>query len=221
MSQSLHEGATLILDRQGRTWRTTLVRQLMGYLLVDVGDLVPVELEALKKGTFLTVRSHEQEALLLFETTVIGLVEIRGKHLLKLDLPLNLERRQRRKHLRVTRRLPVQLFLRLKNDFISRNHAEIFSYDCWVEATAVNVSAGGLRILLNLPKRHSVLSSDQVRISCHFDDLRLQKRPLKWLRRDSSTEDVVLVFTFIDLNPIETEQLEKQNLRWLSAKRNL
>jgi hypothetical protein len=220
MSKFLREGATIILDRRGRTWRTQLIRVTDENLIVDVGEILPSALASLEVGTSILGRTHEQEYRISFETTILSFTEDFGHNYLSLSPPQNYERRQRRKHLRVMRRIPASLNVTLRNDILTRSLGKSFQYDCWIQATIVNISGGGLRMLPHVPKKHSVISSGVPKITCDFEGVYLDTRPLNWVRMDWSSDEPVLVFSFADLTDDEGAEIEKHNVRWLSTMRN-
>jgi len=84
-----------------------------------------------------------------------------------------------------------------------------------VEAVAVNISAGGLRVVLRLPRGHAVAQHAEALVRLDVGGEHLRDRRLSFIRRDWSTDDVMLVYAFADLSPEEAERLEHSNMSWL------
>jgi len=214
VSGALQEGTPLLLERAGRTWRTEIVAA-GDPLLVALGDLAPADLAGLPAGTALVGRYHTRDGVVRFETAVLGLQRHAGADCLRLAPPERVDRQQRRKHLRVARRLPVQLRLPLRNDALSKAKGRDMQYDCWIEAVAVNIGAGGFRVLLKLPRAHSVAPHRQASVRFTLEDRLFRDKTLRFLRRDWGHDDPLLVYAFAGLDAEETAWIERHNLRWM------
>jgi c-di-GMP-binding flagellar brake protein YcgR len=211
---ALPTGAGLLIEHGGRTWRTQVV--IGGEpLLVSVGELIPADLAALPAGTRLDCRLHDANGVLRFESRVLGRQAHGRLDCLRLSDPARQSHQQRRQHLRVTRRLPVKLRLPLKNETLSRAKGREMLFDCWVEALALNLSAGGLRLLLQLPRQHAVAPHRRAQLRFELGGREFRDKPLNFVRRDWSQDETLLVYQFAALDPGESEWIEAHNLRWV------
>ncbi len=215
MDNTPRPGMAILLAVGGQTWRTEFVGLEEGALQLSLGEMPPLELLRLDPGTKVSCRYHDSQALCLFDTTVRGQLHEKERHLLELEAPSQVARNQRRRHLRVSRHVPMTLRLPLRNEALSKVRGKEFVMNCWVEAVAVNISAGGMRMLLRLPRQHSVAQHREAHVRFELGGEVFRDRRLTFVRRDWSSDDVVLVYEFADLNRDEAERIEGFNLSWL------
>ncbi|MFA7329893.1 MAG: hypothetical protein WC326_02355 [Candidatus Delongbacteria bacterium] len=208
-------GTAILLAVGGQTWRTELAGLEQGALQLSLGEMPPLELLRLDPGTKVSCRYHDSQALCIFDTTVRGQLHEAERHLLELEAPPQVARNQRRRHLRVSRRVPMTLRLPLRNEALGKVRGREFVMTCWVEAVAVNISAGGMRMLLHVPRQHSVAQHRDAHVRFELGGEVFRDRRLTFVRRDWSTDDVVLVYEFADLSRDEAERIEGFNLNWL------
>jgi hypothetical protein len=209
-------GTAILLVVGEQTWRTKLVLGGSDGLLLDVGDLVPESLRALTLGRMMQCRYHETESLTTFQCAFKGFQRSADRReLLLLGEPDSVVRNQRRQHVRVSRKIPIQLQLKLRNDQLSRSLGKEYAYKCWVEGEAINISAGGFRAALSLPMHHSVANHRDALIRFDLNDRRFRDRRLDFIRRDWSSEENIIVYRFGDLSHDEIVWLEQNNSSWL------
>lgn len=214
MSTGLHAGMALLIEHEGSTWRTQ-VANAADPLLVFLGDLIPEELAGLPTGTRLACRFHLPMGIVRFESSVLGRQRDGGRECLRLAPPERVAQEQRRQHLRVSRKLPLHLRLSLKNEALSRAKGRDFLYDCWIEAVALNISAGGLSALLHLPRGHAVAPHKQALVRFELSERGFKDKALTFVRRDWNQDETILVYQFASLVPEETDWIERHNLRWM------
>jgi hypothetical protein len=218
MDELPRPGTAVHLALGGQTWRTTVAAAGPEGLLLSLGEIAPAELLELESGQRLACRFHEAQALCTFGAVLEGQVRTESGDCLQLALAGPVERRQRRQHVRVSLKVPLQLRLPLRNDALTRaRHAQEFILECWVQALAVNLSAGGFRALLTLPRHHSVALHKEGRVRMDFAGLRLRDRGLLFLRRDWSSDQAQIIYMFADLAPDEIDRIESYSLDWLHA----
>jgi len=213
-------GTPILLELDGGTWRLELVEHLPPserVLRLALGEMPPLELTRLEPGRRVACRFHEGETLGAFESRVSGLVKVDGRQQLELERPHSISRSPRRKHVRVNRRLAMKVRLPLRNEALCRAVGREMVMDCWVQATAVNISAGGFRVVLELPRHHSVAPHREARVRFDLAELHILDRRVNLVRRDWSTGETVLVYAFLDLSPAETAGIEAFNLNWLGT----
>lgn len=208
-------GTAVLLAVGGQTWRTELWSAEGASLRLSLGEMPPLELLRLDPGMRVSCRYHDSQALCTFESAVLGQATVEGRRLLELASPVQVSRNQRRRHLRVARRVPLKVRLPLRNDALSKACSREFILSCWVEGVAVNVSAGGLRAVLRLPRHHAVAPHGEALVRLELGGEVLHDRRLAFVRRDWSTDEVVLVYAFADLSRQEAERIEGFNLNWL------
>ena len=209
-------GSAILLAVGGQIWRTALWRVEEDSLLLSLGEIPPVELLRLDSGLKVSCRYHESQVLCTFDSSVRGHGLEDGQHLLEVATPPQVSRNHRRRHLRVVRHVPLKLRLPLRNDALTKLRGKDFIQLCWIEAVAVNISAGGLRAVLSLPRHHSVAQHPEAKVRLELGGEVLHDRRLTYVRRDWSTDDVVLVYAFADLSHEEAERIEGYNLSWLN-----
>lgn len=215
MEHAPRPGMAVLLAVGGQTWRTEMWSLDPAALTLSLGEMPPLDLLRLDPGARVSCRYHETQALCVFDSTVLGQETREGRRLLALAVPAQVARNQRRRHIRVARRVPLKLRLPLRNEALGKARGREFTMVCWVEGVAVNISAGGLRVVLHLPRQHTVAQHAEARVRLEVGGERLRDRRLSFIRRDWSTDEVVLVYAFADLSPAEAERLEHSNLSWL------
>jgi hypothetical protein len=215
MDHAPRPGTAVLLAVGSQTWRTELWGLDGSTLTLSLGEMPPLDLLRMDPGTHVSCRYHDTQALCTFDSTVLGQETREGRRLLALSAPGQVARNQRRRHLRVSRSVPLKLRLPLRNEALGKARGREFVMGCWVEGVAVNISAGGLRVVLRLPRGHAVAHHAEALVRMEVGGERLRDRRLSFIRRDWSTDDVVLVYSFADLSPVEAERLEHSNMSWL------
>ena len=218
LTPRLTSGLILLIQHGRRTWRTQLTVVGASTLKLDAGSMLPKELLHMQRGTPLTCRYHLNAATCYFDTHFLGLEGTGAQTRILITAPENITLRQRRQHLRAARMTPVALRVPILNKALSRGENRI-SYNCWVPGVALNVSAGGLKAMLELPLKHDILPHKEAWLNMRIDGLDLRSRILRWVRVDMSTEKTVQIYAFSDLSHSEMEAIENLNLRWLSGLR--
>lgn len=217
MSEGLHPGMALLIEHAGRTWRTEVVRA-SDPLRVHLGDLVPEELADLPAGTTLACRFHRPEGVVRFDSNVLGRCKDEGRECLSLAPPEHMASEKRRRHLRISRRIDMRLRLPLKNDALSRAKGRDYLYDAWIEAVAVNISAGGFRARLELPRHHSPAPHRQALVRFELEGRAFKDCALVFVRRDWNQDETIHVYQFASLDDEATDWIERHNLRWMQRK---
>jgi hypothetical protein len=216
MDELPRPGAPILLAVAGQTWRTQLLEGDEASLLVSLGEMPPAQLLSMELGTRVSCRFHDQQALSTFESTLRGLVQSNGQMCLMLERPGRITRSQRRQYVRVDVKVEMQLRLMLRNDALTRARGQEFTQLCWVQAMAVNISAGGFRATLSLPALHSVVAHREAHVRFELGGERFRDRRVAFLRRDPGDE-AVFIYTFADLSRAEIERIEGINLSRLHA----
>jgi hypothetical protein len=213
-------GTPVLLELEGVTWRLELVASVFPdarVLRLALGEMPPLELMRLEKGRRVACRFHEGQILGAFEGRVAGVVKEDGRAILELDRPASISRSPRRKHVRVNRHVAMKLRLPLRNEALGRALGKDFTMLCWVQATAVNISAGGVRVVLELPRHHSAAPHREAVLRFDLSELHIHDRKVNLVRRDWSTGDTVMIYTFVDLSPEEVQAIEAHNMNWLGS----
>lgn len=213
-------GTPILLELEGSTWRLELTQALLPserVLRLSLGEMPPLELTRLEKGRRVNCRFHEGEILGAFESRILGHAQDDGCSILELERPQSISRAPRRKHVRVNRRLAMKLRLPLRNEALGRSLGHEWVMSCWVQATAVNISAGGFRVVLDLPRHHEVATHREALVRFDLADIHIHDRPVGLVRRDWSSSETILVYAFADLSPAEVAGIEAFNLNWLGT----
>lgn len=213
MDELPRPGTAVHLAVDDRTWRTELVEAGPDGLLLSLGETAPPELLRLESGLHLTCRYHESQAVCTFTGTLLGSVRHGELDCLRLALDQPVARSQRRQHARVTVRIPLHLRLPLRNEALSQSLGRDFILDCWVQATALNISAGGFRAALVLPRQHVVANHRQATARFELAGLHFHDRPLNFIRRDWSSEEPLHIYMFADLQQGEIEAIESFSVK--------
>ena len=69
---------------------------------------------------------------------------------------------------------------------------------------------------MNLPRGHKISPHDVAEITLELDGLKLNRRSVRWLRIDWSTDEPLQVYTFEDLEQAEIDVINQNNQHWLS-----
>ncbi|MCA9782331.1 MAG: hypothetical protein KDC10_08575 [Calditrichaeota bacterium] len=127
-------------------------------------------------------------------------------------------RHQRRRWYRVERALDTVLRLPLDNRALRELRGEGLVREYWVRGLCHNISAGGIKLKLDLPPGHELLAHRDARISLDVvdvvDSLALNERLLHFLRLEGDPGAGVLVYGFADLVEDESNRLHKLNVRF-------
>jgi hypothetical protein len=113
----------------------------------------------------------------------------------------------------------MQLRLPLRNEALTRSRGREFIQMCWVSATTLNISAGGFRAVLTLPRHHVVANHREAHVRFELAGERFRDRRLTFIRRESAYDEPVLAYSFADLSPEEVGRIEDFNLGRLSSGR--
>lgn len=210
-------GTPVLLAVGGLTFRMVLLEADEHRLVLSMGEVPPLELTRLEPEAAVTCRFHDGAVLGVFQTRVRGRVAAGAREGLELECPTQVTRSARRQHMRVSRRVPMQLRLPLRNDDLSRFRGRDFVQLCWVQATTVNIGAGGFRAMLVLPRHHSVVPHREARVRFELAGERFLDRVLNFIRRDWTNDETLLAYSFTDLSPAEMERIEGFNLSWMQA----
>ena len=216
VSEELKTGMTLMIQSGLQTWRTRVERIEDDDVVLDAGSLLPDELTELEPASRLTCRFHLSHSVCSFESSFLGIEEGEEQDWVRIQAPRSISQHQRRQHPRAARRMPIKMRLPLFNRPLSRSRDRDYIFICWVEGTALNISAGGFKAELNLPRGHKISPHDVAEITLELDGLKLNRRSVRWLRIDWSTDEPLQVYTFEDLEQAEIDVINQNNQHWLS-----
>lgn len=130
---------------------------------VSLNDVTSGQLAALGPGVVIKGRLIREDALYHFTTRIVNIVQDSQVLLLRLRLPEQIEREQRRNHFRVDRRLECRL---------SICQSAVEGMDCRQEypGMIMNISAGGVMVVLPVSDEHDLLVGSRLKLDFFLDE---------------------------------------------------
>ncbi len=181
-----------IRHQEGRIrFRTQVADVGVDFFAVNLLDLPEARQGALVAGDEVRGTIVRHDALYHFSSYVIGVFPVERLQLLRVAQPRNFWREQRRQFFRVEHRIPVVIQLEYQNSGAERQ-------SCTINGSILNISAGGVKILADLPDGVELQQGAHVMLSFDIEEFSFTDLLGEVLRIDKSPTQRSFAVIFID-----------------------